>query len=56
MPPQTVHRPGALGDKVVTVIAEETDVHRPLVEIRDRELLDPVLDDRARDRERIDLE
>ena len=55
MPAQPVHRPRALGDKLASVIAEETDLHRPLNQIRDREPLDTVTYDRSRDRERIDL-
>ena len=55
MPAQPVHRPRALGDKVASVIAEQANLHRLLVQIRDRELLDPVPDDRERDRERVDL-
>jgi hypothetical protein len=55
MPPQPVHRPGPLGNKVVAMIEQQPDLHRPLVQVRDRELLDSVLDDRAGDRERVDL-
>ena len=55
MPAQPVDRAGALGDEIVTVIEQQPDLHRLLVQIRDRELLDAVLDDRSRDRERVDL-
>jgi hypothetical protein len=37
------------------VIEQQPDLHRLLVQIRDRELLDVVLDDRASDRQRVDL-
>jgi hypothetical protein len=37
------------------VIAKQADLRRLLIQVRDRELLNTVLDDRARDRERIDL-
>ena len=37
------------------MIEQQPDLHRLLVQIRDRELLDAVLDDRAGDRERVDL-
>ena len=55
MPAQAVDDPRALGDQVGAVVEEEADVHRLLVQIRDRELLDPVLDDRAAHGERVDL-
>ena len=55
MPPQPVDGASALGDEVVSVIVEQADLHRLLVQIRDRELLDPVLDHRSGDRERVDL-
>ena len=55
MPPQPVDRAGALDDEIMTVIEQQADLHRLLVQIRDRELLDSVLDDRPRDRERVDL-
>jgi hypothetical protein len=48
-----------LSDKVLAMVREQPDFHRLLVQICDRELVDPVLDDRAGDRagdrERIDL-
>jgi hypothetical protein len=37
------------------VIGQQPDLHRPLVEIRGREAFHAVADDRARDRERVDL-
>jgi hypothetical protein len=37
------------------MIGEQTDLHRPLIEVGDREFVDAVLDDRAGDRERVDL-
>jgi hypothetical protein len=55
VPPQAVHGPGALSDEIVAVIEQRTDLHRLLVQIRDRELLETVLDDRSGDRERVDL-
>ena len=55
MPPQPVHDPGPLGDEIVAVVEQQADLHRRLVQIGDRELLDPVLNDRTRDRQRIDL-
>jgi hypothetical protein len=55
MPPQPVHGASPLGDEIFAMIEQQTNLHRPLVQIRDRELLDPVLDDRAGDRERVDL-
>jgi hypothetical protein len=55
MPPQPIDRPGSLGDEIVAVIEQQADLHRPLVQIRDREPLDAILDDRSGDRERVDL-
>jgi hypothetical protein len=55
MPAQPVHGPGPLGDEILAVIEQQADLHRPLVQVRDGELLDPVLDHRAGDRERVDL-
>jgi hypothetical protein len=55
MPAQPIHSPGALGDQIASVIEQQPDLHRLLVQIRDRELLDAVLDDRASDRQRVDL-
>jgi hypothetical protein len=55
MPPQPGLHAGALRDQIGAVVAEQPDFHRLLVQVRDRELLDAVLDDRAGDRERIDL-
>ena len=46
---------GALSNEVLAVIGEQTDFHRLLVEVRDGELVDAVLDYRAGDRERVDL-
>jgi hypothetical protein len=37
------------------VIEQQADLHRLLVQIRNRELLDPVLDDCSRNRQRVDL-
>jgi hypothetical protein len=56
MPAQPVHGAGPLGDQILAVIRQHADLHRPLVQIRDREPLDTVLDDRPGDRERVDLE
>lgn len=55
MPPQPVHSASPLGDQIFAMIEQQADLHRPLIQIRDRELLDPVLDDRAGVRERVDL-
>jgi hypothetical protein len=55
MPPQPIDRPGPLGDEIIAVIEQKADLHRPLVQKRDREPLDAVLDDRPGDRERVDL-
>jgi len=48
MPPQPVHGAGPLGDEIFAMIEQQTHLHRLLVQIRDRELLDPVLGDRTR--------
>jgi hypothetical protein len=55
MPPQSVAHARALGDEVVAVIEQQADLHCLLVQIRGREAVGPVLDDRAGDRERVDL-
>jgi hypothetical protein len=55
MPAQPVDRPGALGGEVASVIGDQPDLHCPLVQKHDREAVDPVLDDRAGDRQRVDL-
>jgi riboflavin biosynthesis pyrimidine reductase len=55
MPPQPVLSAGALGNEIVAVIGDQPDLHRLLVQKRRRKALHAVLDDRARDRERIDL-
>ena len=55
VPPQPVDGAGPLGDEIVAVIGDQPDLHRPLVQVRAGEVLDPVLDDRAGDRERVDL-
>ncbi len=55
MPTQPVHRAGALGDEIVAMFHQQPDLHRLLVEVRDRELLDTVLHDRPSHRERVDL-
>ena len=55
MPPQPVHSAGAFGDQILAMIEQQADLHRLLVQIRDREPLDAVLDDRAGDRQRVDL-
>ena len=55
VPAQPVHRAGALGDEIVAVLEQQPDLHRPLVQVRDREPLDTVLDDRSGDGERVDL-
>jgi hypothetical protein len=55
VPAQPVLGPGALGDQILTVVAEQPHLHRPLVEVGGREALRPVLDDRARHRQRVDL-
>jgi hypothetical protein len=55
MPAQPVHDPGAVGDEVASMIRDQPDLHRPVIQIGGRESLDAVLDDRAGDRQRIDL-
>src|SRR5450755_2099821 len=55
MPPQPVDHARTLDDEVVAMIKQQTDLHRLLIQIRGREAVDPVLDDRAGDRERVDL-
>jgi hypothetical protein len=55
MPPKPVHGPCSLGDEIGAMIEQQADLDRPLVQIRDREPLDPVTYDRAGDRERVDL-
>jgi hypothetical protein len=55
MPPQPVDRPGLLGNELATMIEQQPDLDRLLVQIRDRETIDPVLDDGGGDRERVDL-
>ena len=55
MPAQAVLEAGAFSHEIVAVIADQPDLHRLLVQIRGRELLHAVLDDRPCDRERIDL-
>ncbi len=55
MPPKPVLDTGPLSNEIVTVIADQPDLHRPLVEIRGREAVNTILDHRSRDRERIDL-
>ena len=46
MPAQPVHGAGPLGDEIFAMIEQQPDLHRLLVQIRDRELLESVLDDR----------
>jgi hypothetical protein len=55
VPAQPIHRAGPLGDEIVAVIEQQPDLHRPLIQVRGRELLDPVAHDRAGDRQRVDL-
>ena len=55
MPAQSVHRAGALGDEIVAVFDQQPDLHRLLVQVRDREPLDTVLHDSSGDGERVDL-
>ena len=55
MPPQPVLDAGALADEILAVVEQQPDPHRPLVEVRGREGLHAVLDDRARDRLRVNL-
>ena len=55
MPAQPVLDAGALGDEILAVIRQQPDLHRLLVQIRGREVLHAVLDDRSGDRERVDL-
>ena len=37
MPAQPVHDPGAVGDEVVAMVRDESDLHRPLVQIGGRD-------------------
>ncbi len=55
MPAQPVDRASPLGDEIAAMIEQQADLHRLPVQVRDRELLDPVLDDGPGDRERVDL-
>ena len=55
MPPQPGLHASALSNEVLAVIGEQPDFHGLLVEIRDGEHVDAVLDNRAGDRERVDL-
>jgi hypothetical protein len=55
MPAQPVLDPGALGDQVLAVVAEQPDLHRLLVEVGGGKALDAVLDHGPGDRERVDL-
>ena len=55
MPAQPVHRAGALGDEIVAVFDQQPDLHRLLIEIGGRELLNSVSHNRTRDRQRVDL-
>ena len=55
MPAQAIGGAGAFRDEVLAVICEQLDLHRGLVEIGRGEALDALADDRARDRERVDL-
>ncbi len=55
MPAQPVLHPGALLDQILPVVCDQPDVHRPFVQVRGREAIDAVLDDRAGDRLRVDL-
>ena len=49
------HTLGALSYEIVAVLEQQPDLHRLLVQVRDREPLDTVLHDRSGDRERVDL-
>ena len=55
MPPQPIDGAGAIGDQVFAMIRDQADLHRLLVQVGDRKLLDTVTYDRAGDRQRIDL-
>jgi hypothetical protein len=55
MPPQPVHGAGALGDQILAMIKQLANLPRPLVQVRARELLYSVLDDRALDGVRVYL-
>ena len=55
VPAQPVLRAGALGDEILAVIREKSDLHRPLIQVGGREAIDAVLDDCPGDRESVDL-
>ena len=55
MPPQPINRARPVGDEIGAVIEQQPDLHRPLIQVRGREPLDPVSYDRAGDRQRVDL-
>ena len=54
MPAQPVDHPGALADDLIAVVAEHADLQRLLVGERHRETLEPVAQDRQRDRASVD--
>ena len=55
MPPQSILDASPFGHQIVAVIGQQADLHRVLVQIRNREAVDPVLDDGASDGQRVDL-
>ena len=55
VPAQPVLSAGALAHQVRSMVSEQADLDRPLIEIRGGKALHAILDDRARDGERVDL-
>jgi hypothetical protein len=54
MPAQPVNQAGAFADDLIAIVAEHSDLHGVLIGERDREAVDPVTNDRERDRARVD--
>jgi hypothetical protein len=55
VPAQPVLDPGALPNQILSMVSEQPDLQRPLIEIRGGKAVHAVLDDRPRDGERVDL-
>jgi hypothetical protein len=55
MPAQSVLHSRALGDEVLAVIRQQTDLRRRRIEVGGGEALHAVLDHRPGDRQRVDL-
>ena len=54
MPSQPVDHPSPLCDQLIAIVLQQADLHRPLIQERDREPLDTLAQRRSRDRGRID--